>query len=77
MMCDPDLKCGVLTDFDLFILQWEPRVIETDRTDTIPCMAIDQLTCTVLSNAYTVMSLKLLSRSFLILAYCIKVDFED
>ena len=44
----PDLKCGVLTDFDLFILQWELRVIGTDRTVTIPCMAIDQLTCQTL-----------------------------
>ncbi|KAF8808814.1 hypothetical protein BYT27DRAFT_7095882 [Phlegmacium glaucopus] len=44
MMYDPDLKCGVLTDFDLSILQWEPRVIGTDRTGTIPFMATDLLT---------------------------------
>lgn len=25
------LKCGVLTDLDLSILQWEPRIIGTDR----------------------------------------------
>ena len=47
MMYDPDLKCGVLTDFDLSILQWEPRVIGTDRTGTVPFMAID-----LLSEAY-------------------------
>ncbi|KAF8808817.1 hypothetical protein BYT27DRAFT_7136869, partial [Phlegmacium glaucopus] len=44
MMYDPDLKCGVLTDFDLSIFQWEPRVIGTDPTGTIPFMAIDLLT---------------------------------
>ncbi|KAF8808810.1 hypothetical protein BYT27DRAFT_7061442, partial [Phlegmacium glaucopus] len=44
MMYDPDLKCGVLTDFDLSIFQWEPSVIGTDPTGTIPFMAIDLLT---------------------------------
>ena len=27
MMCDPDLKCGVLRDFDLFVLQWGPPML--------------------------------------------------
>ena len=44
MMYDSELGCGVLTDFDLSILQWEPRVIGTDRTGTIPFMALDLLT---------------------------------
>lgn len=44
MMFDPDLKCGVLTDFDLSVLQWEPRVIGTDRTGTVPFMATELLT---------------------------------
>jgi hypothetical protein len=26
MIYDSDLKCGVLTDFDLSILQWEERI---------------------------------------------------
>ncbi|KAF8808813.1 hypothetical protein BYT27DRAFT_7241462 [Phlegmacium glaucopus] len=43
-MYDPDLKCGVLTDFDLSIFQWEPSVIGTDPTGTIPFMATDLLT---------------------------------
>lgn len=43
-MYDADTKCGVLTDFDLSILQWEPRIIGTDRTGTVPFMAIDLLT---------------------------------
>jgi hypothetical protein len=44
MMYDSELECGVLTDFDSSILQWEPRIIGTDRTGTIPFMAIDILT---------------------------------
>jgi len=44
MMYDPDLNCGVLTDFDLSLLQWECRVIGTDRTGTVPFMATDLLT---------------------------------
>ena len=44
MMYDLDLKCGVLTDFDLSLLQWEPRIIGTDRTGTVPFMATDLLT---------------------------------
>ncbi|KAF8964736.1 hypothetical protein BDZ97DRAFT_860119 [Flammula alnicola] len=46
-MYDPSLKCGVLTDFDLSLLQWEPRVLGDDRTGTIPFMALD-----LLSQAY-------------------------
>ena len=42
MMYDPDSKCGVLTDFDLSLR--EPRVLGTDRTGTVPFMAIDLLT---------------------------------
>ena len=30
MMYDLDLKCSVLTDFDLSLLQWEPSIIGTD-----------------------------------------------
>jgi len=41
MMYDPDEQCGVFTDFDLSPLQWEPRVFGTDRTGTIPFMAIE------------------------------------
>ena len=44
MMYDVDLKCGVLTDFNLSLLQWEPRIIGTDRTGTVPFMATDLLT---------------------------------
>ncbi|KAF8881294.1 hypothetical protein CPB84DRAFT_254716 [Gymnopilus junonius] len=44
LMYDPVEKCGVLTDFDLSLLQWEPRVFGTDRTGTIPFMALDLLT---------------------------------
>ena len=43
-MYDSTRKCGVLTDFDLSILQWEPGIIGTDHTGTIPFMAIDILT---------------------------------
>lgn len=42
-MYDPDKKCGVLTDFDLSLLQWEPRILGTDRTGTIPFMALKLL----------------------------------
>jgi Fungal protein kinase len=38
MIYGPESKCGVLTDFDLSLLQWEPRVFGT------PFMAIDLLT---------------------------------
>jgi len=44
MMFDPESGCGVLTDFDLSLLQWEPRIFGTDRTGTVPFMAIDLLT---------------------------------
>jgi len=44
MMYDSEAKCGVLTDFDLSLLQWEPRVFGTDRTGTIPFMALQLLT---------------------------------
>ena len=44
MMYDRELKCGVLNDFDLSLLQWEPRIIGTDRTGTVPFMATDLLT---------------------------------
>uniref|UniRef100_A0A8H7XYE1 Fungal-type protein kinase domain-containing protein n=1 Tax=Psilocybe cubensis TaxID=181762 RepID=A0A8H7XYE1_PSICU len=43
IMYDPVDKCGVLSDFDLSLLQWEPRVIGTDRTGTVPFMAIELL----------------------------------
>ena len=43
MMYDPESGCGVLTDFDLSLLQWEPRVIGTDRTGTVPFMAVGLL----------------------------------
>ena len=43
-MYDEETECGVLTDFDLSLLQWEPRVFGTDRTGTIPFMALDLLT---------------------------------
>ena len=43
-MYDPESGCGVLTDFDLSLLQWEPRIFGTDRTGTVPFMAIDLLT---------------------------------
>ncbi|KAH9478326.1 hypothetical protein JR316_0008779 [Psilocybe cubensis] len=42
-MYDPDENCGVLSDFDLSLLQWELRVIGTDRTGTVPFMAIELL----------------------------------
>ncbi|KAF8898272.1 hypothetical protein CPB84DRAFT_1780781 [Gymnopilus junonius] len=43
LMYDEETGCGVLTDFDLSLLQWEPRVFGTDRTGTIPFMALDLL----------------------------------
>lgn len=43
MMYDPETKCGVLTDLDLVLLQWELRIIGTDRTGTIPFMALELL----------------------------------
>jgi hypothetical protein len=42
-MYDEEKKCGVLTDFDLSLLQWEPRIPGTDRTGTVPFMAIHLL----------------------------------
>ncbi|PPQ90091.1 hypothetical protein CVT25_012255 [Psilocybe cyanescens] len=44
IMYDPETKCGVLSDFDLSLLQWETCVVGTDRTGTIPFMAFDLLT---------------------------------
>ncbi|KDR79225.1 hypothetical protein GALMADRAFT_1228876 [Galerina marginata CBS 339.88] len=44
LMYDPDTQSGVLSDFDLSILQWEPRVVGTERTGTVPFMAIELLT---------------------------------
>ena len=44
MMYDSEGECRVLTDFDLSLLQWEPRVLGTDRTGTVPFMAIELLT---------------------------------
>ncbi|PPQ69533.1 hypothetical protein CVT26_001791 [Gymnopilus dilepis] len=43
LMYDEDTKCGVLTDFDLCLLQWEPRTVGLDRTGTVPFMAIGLL----------------------------------
>ena len=43
LMYNPVNKCGVLTDFDLSILQWESRTFGVARTGTIPFMAIDLL----------------------------------
>ncbi|KAF8881295.1 hypothetical protein CPB84DRAFT_1735245 [Gymnopilus junonius] len=43
LMYDEETGCGVLTDFDLSLLQWEPRVFGTDRTGTIPFMALHLL----------------------------------
>ncbi|KAF9480256.1 hypothetical protein BDN70DRAFT_931918 [Pholiota conissans] len=40
LMYDPETNCGVLSDFDFSILQWEPRVFGTDRTGTVPFMAL-------------------------------------
>ncbi|KAF8881282.1 hypothetical protein CPB84DRAFT_1791916, partial [Gymnopilus junonius] len=39
LMYDEDNGCGILTDFDLSLLQWEPRIFGTDRMGTIPFMA--------------------------------------
>ena len=43
VMCHPIRKCGVLTDFDLSIIAWRTRVLGTDRTGTIPFMALELL----------------------------------
>ncbi len=43
VMYHPIRKCGVLTDFDLSIIAWRERVLGTDRTGTIPFMALDLL----------------------------------
>ncbi len=40
---NPIRKCGVLTDFDLPAVSWRRHVLETDRTGTIPFMALDLL----------------------------------
>ncbi|KAJ8507767.1 hypothetical protein ONZ45_g9880 [Pleurotus djamor] len=39
-MYHPVTHRGVLTDFDLSILQWEDRVVGCDRTGTVPFMAL-------------------------------------
>ncbi|KJA25249.1 hypothetical protein HYPSUDRAFT_37739, partial [Hypholoma sublateritium FD-334 SS-4] len=43
VMYHPGRKCGVLTDFDLSVIAWLNRVPGTDRTGTIPFMALDLL----------------------------------
>lgn len=43
-MFDPVDKCGVLSDYDLTNMAWVQRVPGTDRTGTIPFMALDLLT---------------------------------
>ena len=43
-MYNEDLHCGVLSDFDLSISRRHPRVPGTDRTGTIPFMALELLT---------------------------------
>lgn len=43
IMCHPETRRGVLTDFDLSILQWEDRVPGCDRTGTVPFMALELL----------------------------------
>ncbi|KAJ8457029.1 hypothetical protein ONZ45_g18479 [Pleurotus djamor] len=40
IMCHPVTHRGVLTDFDLSILQWEDRVIGCDPIGTVPFMAL-------------------------------------
>ncbi len=42
-MYHPIRKCGVLTDFDLTVFAWLTRVPGTDRTGTIPFMALELL----------------------------------
>ncbi|KAF8881296.1 hypothetical protein CPB84DRAFT_1687276 [Gymnopilus junonius] len=44
LMYDEDNGRGILTDFDLSLLQWQPRVFGTDRTGNIPFMALALLT---------------------------------
>ena len=45
MIYDPDLKCRALTYFDVSFCNGEPRVIGTDKKDTILAFtAIDLLT---------------------------------
>ncbi|KAF4565651.1 hypothetical protein EYR40_002280 [Pleurotus pulmonarius] len=43
IMCHPETHRGVLTDFDLSILQWEERVPSCDWMGTIPFMALELL----------------------------------
>ncbi|KAF4568147.1 hypothetical protein EYR40_010457 [Pleurotus pulmonarius] len=43
IMCHPETHRGVLTDFDLSILQWEERDPGCDRTGTVPFMAFELL----------------------------------
>ncbi|KAG9217952.1 hypothetical protein CCMSSC00406_0010270 [Pleurotus cornucopiae] len=43
IMCHPETHRGVLTDFDLSILQWEDRVPGCDRMGTVPFMAFELL----------------------------------
>ena len=42
-MYHPIRKCGVLTDFDLTVFAWLTRVPGTNRTGTIPFMALELL----------------------------------
>lgn len=42
-MCAPETNKGVLSDFDLAIIQKMPRRPEHERTGTIPFMAVDLL----------------------------------
>ena len=42
-MYHPNRKCGVLIDFDLTVFAWLTRVPGTDRTSTIPFMALELL----------------------------------
>ncbi|KDR79227.1 hypothetical protein GALMADRAFT_25577, partial [Galerina marginata CBS 339.88] len=44
LMYDPDTQCGVLSDFDLSVLQWEPRVTGTEKMGSVPFMALEILT---------------------------------
>ncbi|CAA7264470.1 unnamed protein product [Cyclocybe aegerita] len=43
IMYDPQTHHGVMTDFDLAIIQFLPRIPGTDRTGTVPFMATDLL----------------------------------
>ncbi|KJA28917.1 hypothetical protein HYPSUDRAFT_100472, partial [Hypholoma sublateritium FD-334 SS-4] len=43
VMYHPIRQCGVLMDFDLAAIQWLPLVPGTDKTGTIPYMALNLL----------------------------------